>query len=992
MSIGILPIGQSKTISDGIVLKKFMDYDCVAIAQGNFIKFFKLDEGKIYIECEFKIYGEVSNLVEMTYLNSKNSNLLILLTDGRYSVIHYENSEFITRQTGFYLSSVGPRLYPPYKISQNDYQIFMQLTTTSLQYFEVTKDLYLSNPTQIPIPCLRIHDFTYVQINSTSVKLAVLIETIKHEKQIKFFILDSKTNNFEETSSLIVDDDAYKIFPMPGQSIIAFTTNKIIKCKEKTSETITMTIYTSDPISKLVQLTEDISVAIDTKGNTYSLFFPLQGTPLWQRVGQANNPTHLSIIDENTCFSFSQNGPSHIIEMTSSEYANITEVYRTYSGPMKIIPVDPSNESDLFSISDDGSINIIRKLIPIRENIKLGLNSCYKSWFFDQNSILLSYEDCTNLISYSTRSIEVIDDHSIISDEKTIAFIKCNDSFIQITPSSINFGGKRTKIGFQLLCAYTSPNYIGIYTDNGVFSSYSTADRNIQKKPYFSKRISHNDFAPNRIACSEHYVACSYWATKQVVLTKIRNMKTTVFDYKGIDIAFDSNENLLILDEKDLIQKIITHEKVVQTIHCESSHSHFIPLDNSIIVAGRYPCLIVGDSLFSIETSQPALHADIFGNQILYMTDSSLIISQSMPQRTSVLQRQPAISGIYDCTNISKGKYCIAYIKQPEKDHEESTYYIASVDSPLDSPENPLQVDGKISCMTGFSVDDKCLIALCINDSIQICECEDDSLQLRCKQAYKGKFPFHIEYFNSYLLVAYSEEIALFSVECVSATIVQLHKLLAHPTLDGFGEATAIATYNDQIAVGDAIESIVVYKLDNSVSPPKFQEIGRNLDKVYVSKIAFVEDRIFVGDTFGNIHYMEFTDTKNYVSKDIARTNSYHVGSMITSVYSCHLSARVFFGTESSNHFLITPITDDRLSILIDTATPYLKSVGNHIPKMMTTVVEKCIQLPNIVFKNLGILQDIETMKKSDIELIAKECEMDPSEVIMLINYCFETN
>ena len=104
------------------------------------------------------------------------------------------------------------------------------------------------------------------------------------------------------------------------------------------------------------------------------------------------------------------------------------------------------------------------------------------------------------------------------------------------------------------------------------------------------------------------------------------------------------------------------------------------------------------------------------------------------------------------------------------------------------------------------------------------------------------------------------------------------------------------------------------------------------------------------------------------------------------------LSARVFFGTESSNHFLITPITDDRLSILIDTATPYLKSVGNHIPKMMTTVVEKCIQLPNIVFKNLGILQDIETMKNSDIELIAKECDMDPSEVIMLINYCFETN
>ena len=67
--------------------------------------------------------------------------------------------------------------------------------------------------------------------------------------------------------------------------------------------------------------------------------------------------------------------------------------------------------------------------------------------------------------------------------------------------------------------------------------------------------------------------------------------------------------------------------------------------------------------MFSIETSQPALHADIFGNQILYMTDSSLIISQSMPQRTSVLQRQPAISGLYDCTNISKGKYSGKLVK-----------------------------------------------------------------------------------------------------------------------------------------------------------------------------------------------------------------------------------------------------------------------------------------------------------------------------------------
>ena len=990
MSIGILPIGQSNSISDGVVLKKFMEYECVAIAQGNFIKFFKLAEYKLYPETAFKIFGEVSNLLEIPLSQTKKSSLLILFTDGRFSIIDYRSPDFKTHQTGHFSSPISSRLSSPYKITQSDHGIFIQHTPTSIQYLEVNKDNFLTNPSNIQIPCLYIHDFAFIQTTSTNIKFIILLETIDRKKEMKFFTLDLKTHLFDETSAISIDNDAYKIFPIQQQSILVFTTNKLIICKEKTTEATTATIYTSDPISKIIQLTEETFIAIDYKGNTYSLYLPAHGAPSWLRVGQANDPVHLSLIDDKTCLSFSKYGSSHIIHMISYKKADITEAYHTSTGPKKIIPVDPLQESDLISISDDGTLNFIRKSIPIRENIKIAINSCYKAWFLDQSHLLLSYDDSSSIISFSTRNLENVSDNKIIRNEKTISFTRYDETFVQLTPSFINYGGKRIKHGDKLICSYLSSNYIATYLNNGLFNAYLISDR----KPYFSKKIFHNDLIPNKIACSANYVACSYWPTQEVVLTNIKDLKTVTFNYKGVDIAFDSDENLYVLEEKNKIRKLIINKEETQIIHCESSHSSFIPLDDSIIIAGNYPCLILGDSLYSIDISQSIYHADILGTQILYMIDSYIVIGQTLPKRTSVLQRFPIVPGIYDCTNLSNGQYCITYVKQPTQDTEDPTYYIASVDSPLDLPENPLQVEGKISSMVGFSIEKKCLVAFSINDSIHICECEDDVLKYRHKQiSRKGKCPFHLEYFNDYLLVGYHDELDLFSIECVSANDVQLHRIDARQILDGFGEIKAIATYKNQIAVGDSLESIIVYKLKKgtSSSPPKFVEVGRNLDKIFVSQIAFVEGNIFVGDCCGNIFNMEFTGSRNYLTKDIARTNSFHVGSQITAMYSCHLTARVFFGTDSCSHFLITPINDDRLSILIDTATPILRSIGNSNPKMMVAVIEKCIQHPNS-FKNLGILQEFETMKKSEIELIAKECEMDPSEIMMLINYCFETN
>ena len=109
-------------------------------------------------------------------------------------------------------------------------------------------------------------------------------------------------------------------------------------------------------------LNELQTIAVDSKGNTYLLYLPIQGKMSFLRVGGVNYPTSLSTVDESSCVSFSKSGSSHMIELVSDKDAIISELCTAKSSSLSIIPID-KQESNYIGFSNDRCTSVIRKII-----------------------------------------------------------------------------------------------------------------------------------------------------------------------------------------------------------------------------------------------------------------------------------------------------------------------------------------------------------------------------------------------------------------------------------------------------------------------------------------------------------------------------------------------------------------------------------------------------------------------------------------------------
>lgn len=977
MDIGVLPIGWPTEISDAIVMERFLPSNSVAIGSGNILYIYTFSNNQLYFHSKMMLYGEISNLVEIYDSSKGSSNLLIVFSDGRYSVIGYQR-EFVTLQTGNIIGSQGVLCNAPFKIYKNEYHLIIQVNSTTLQYYEITTNCLISSPITISTPCARLFDFVVVTIASSTAKIAILIEDVKGERMMKTYTLDRKVNRFDEYDTIPTDKDAYRLISTNSQNIVILTTNKFIRHKISGNDTESSTIYTSHPIKQISMLSEITALFVDEDCNVYFAHLPGSGRQTLTGVGRANQSISLSALNEMTIFSFARSGPSYLISVveTNPPAVIFDEIHSSQESSNLLLQMD-SKRGDFVSFAPDGTLSIIRKTVGVKTDATITMKGISKSWLFDPLTAIISFINCTRTITFNQdkSEIESVDKvKDLVMNESTIAFSRTANGFVQITPHSINFNGKIKNSPSVIVCAFCNDELTIICNAKGTATIYNSKTG--------EKLHSHQfENIPNLIAVNSSFIVAVFWTNETIV--RISSSDNSVIEIPKVhatDIAacngafytIDNSETILVLrDDSDNIEEL----------HCEGVHTALnVVGPNSVFISGEHPAIIRDGCLFSLDCSA-IVSLDSIDNTILYSDHSTLNIGELFAPRFKVSQRKKA-THVYNAAKLPSGMFLLAY-------EHENTHYVALASNPLDTPEpgTGIQLNGRVMNICGICRNDRIIACLSVLSTIVVCESIDNlTLEKRCTQKLDSP-AFQLFEFQGYVMACKAESIDLFTINIASLTDIKLHPRITHATL---GNSTCVAINGDFIAVGDQLESVILYKFNRTKEPPFFEEVGRNCDIISVTAISFFGDvdnnEIFLSDDCGSIFSMSFSGTNNYISPEIAITRSISVVSPVTSFVTDFENRYIYATTESGMHYILAKLNrDERFSILMNAARKFLRSAGNLNPAVAKTVVRNGIIMPQN-FVDLEIIEEISKLGKDDLAIIAEYANTSADQITEFCN------
>ncbi|EAY19924.1 hypothetical protein TVAG_130320 [Trichomonas vaginalis G3] len=914
------------------------------------------------------LYGDISNIIEI-YDNGKNkSNLLVIRSDGRYSVISYQR-DFVTLQTGSIIGTQGVPCDSPYKIYKSGYQLVIQVTSTAIQYYEITPSCFLSSPIPLAIPCVKLIDFVVVNINSSTTKVAVLFEDTKMQRYVNIYVLDRKINRFDEVESNTTENDAYRLIAISAQNIVVVTTDKMIRMKVSSPDTESSTIYTSHSLKRISMLSENTAVAVDEGCNVYYLSLSPSGKQSLTRVCSVNRPLVLSVLDETTVFSFSKSGPSHVIHLVNSNkpYAVAEEILFSQESSRILLQMD-TKRGDFVSFAPDGTLSIIRKTVGVRTEAEVEIHGIQKSWLLDQQTAVISFIDRTRALKYTGGEISIANVKGLITDESTLAFSRSNGGYVQVTQNGISFNGKITKCVHKNICAFASSEITAVCNIQGTIVLYHSDSG----KKYHTHQL---NSVPNIIAANNNFISVVFWPSSTLMRIPIEkpNDVLVIPDIKAVDIscydgaffAIDNSESIIVLkDEKS--------DK--EELHCEGLHTTLSVVDNnSIFISGEYPTIVKDNYLFSLDCAAK-VSVDAIDNTILFCDNEKLSCGTLYSPRFKVSPRK-TMSHVYNASQLPNGQFLLVY-------EHEGSHYATLAASPLDTPDQnnqgSIQLNGPCNYIVGITQKDRNIVCLAVNQTIVLCEIVDGQLEHRSIQKLESK-PLRLLEFQGYLLVLKQEAVDLFNIICSSLTDVKLQQRISHFTL---GNSTSVCVMDDYMAIGDALESVVLYKFNSKKEPPLFEEIGRNCDILSITALSFfgdTENELIASDNRGAIFSLAFSGTKNYISQEIYIKRSFSIGTNVTSLVPDVLGNYLYTTSESGKHYILAKIQNDEMfGVLDQISRKFIRSTGNLNPYMSSKVVRNGIVLPQ-GFIDLEVVEEISNL--SDEELSKISSEINPKEL-----------
>ncbi|OHT01722.1 hypothetical protein TRFO_31332 [Tritrichomonas foetus] len=893
----------------GIAFLKAFDRENNYIVQsfGTYLKFRIFPFQLNLMELDYNIYNDVLLLIPYEYPDY--SILLVIMASAKFCLLKYQNGNIICIQKGEITSSFGSDIGSKYSYSLFKSLLLIQIYQEGLQLYLIKNEklIFIEN---FDFFASVILQFQLIDSNHFSVLLRKF-QNITSYEVYQFNLL--QFSRISETS-LLKD---YHNFMIWGKKIFAIGSNNFLEIKKgKISDKININynekIYDAIPIN-------NANILIITISGVIYFLHKISNNISIEKLGNVEKPLKTIRVSNGNDFIIpSKIGPTKI-------FRNGT-LHTLFDLPGKIIKFPKISPRRFLGLTKTKLYyDILFTLILETCNI-FSFEYQVKSWIFNDDTILVtnySSNDNSNYTSLYNLTLKEKIDHecNFMRDSQTIGFQKINrENFVQITNNKIFFSTNNSVIQFEKISSYSFSDDSFVICDNNT---------NLYLYTYDGKELSRVsfEFQINSLALCDRILAISSWETSSVYIYFITNSLFYLFKIMDnisiVDLVFINNKrNLVALSHKDfcyvydlkeitneiscvkpenfiiecqindhdireqnvLIKNLYSKENIIK-IFCCGFHSSLCKLsENEVLIYGEENYILKDLVATKVKESKSVCYSNFFNNNLLVSyNDNTIALYKNLKYDFAVNLKTNSPYQILNIIPLKNNLFIMVIF-------HDNQYFIAKTKN--------TSVFEKYQTLSKIGAAPRKFIEICEikgNDSfyeLHVAAIFNTTLSIYCIKKHeileKASFtlrnvPIGAFYSNGHLSVIFSDSIQLLSYDGDNITIIS-----DTPTQ---GSSKCFSFSQSYLAIGDKLESLVLYKLDNNYFQDNakkaiYSEKYRDCHEMGISSCIDLGDNkwSFCVDESCYLYQFKKVDMKNFSSNNLVIEKACSIGSPASSM------------------------------------------------------------------------------------------------------------
>lgn len=660
----------ASSITDATIITNFFVlYDALAVARGNRLVIYKIEDQSLQESQIYELYGEIMRLIPIRYSHPSIGNLLVILSDYQVCILsadEEDNTHIKTISYGNIMPKCDEKL-PPLKYALHPNAIVLQISLSRLDVFPITSNSTLDKPFQVEIGCKRIIDFHFIGPTAKVTRLAVLTEEFNKVPTLRLIEIDSTngTSNEDPEKKVPLPLDTYLLIPYDPENqsiIVAFSTQCAIRVLYSglTPDKTTATILTKYPLTNLLALKPDFYIAIDKEQYLKVVKLEKEGPVRFIDVGRCPKPSAVAAISSSLAFIGSETDDSLIYVVEESQNSSpITEYDKIRStGPcLKFF----KERHSVFSIFERA---VVESKLMSNFNVSMKI-SCTKfskvfPFYFkdDMSCYLLSSKTNTKIMGVTIDG-EFIDfkNELFCYEYPTVYFSEIENpktkdlTFLQITEKKILlFTSESLLASMDIDGSIFSASVYGNSFAYATVSSYNLYEINFDSDQFFLKKKllieKKAEGEITSISLCESFIAFSTSSPNSIYVIKIHDSSSGSYEFNEckrfeidgniIGLTFAFNHILALnITNKVFVIDYNKSEKFEIENNCMNNrfNSSFCWLNsNEILVCGESPFVINSRFEFlGINSPMSFISASQFEGNLVALNGDGLMIGVLQP-------------------------------------------------------------------------------------------------------------------------------------------------------------------------------------------------------------------------------------------------------------------------------------------------------------------------------------------------------------------------
>lgn len=957
MPYGVISLCQPTTNTDGALLKEFFpDSEVLVIAHGSLLQFYKINDDSPILIVEYQVFGDIARVIPLRHPQDTQANLLVLLSDYRFSILRVNNGEITTVQSGDMKSSVGVEIDPPFRIAVSPKALCVQICQTTIQYYRISPYSRLLASFNCPVCCKSIIDFGIMCVDDICVRLIVLYETFTGGTKMQAYESDESMQTFTPKSNFTAgfESDVYFIKVINESTVIALSTNiarKVHFIVTSSPQVQSSTIYTMAPIISMCKMKDDFYLTINENGEICVLRVLPNAIDIL-KVSEISNAAALIRYNDKCAIAIGSDGTSSMIHIDDSEYPPKLMTNTLFESSGSIRQIIPVGSSQVDCLCAGRYAAHLTREIQLSDVAQMPFPGCQGIWLYRENVFVATYGGKTVAAEFNEEGINptVIPD---LADGQTLAFHVTEGGYIQVTREAIVYETKSIVFKKRALscsingriATVTFDDKINIYIDGEVKYSFD----NINTSNAAS------DLAGERFA----FVS---WSQRKVTLVdKESKVLKQIEDIPAVAAFFDQAVLVIVLECDDIIT--VDMNLVEKRVQCPGLHTGVCPTPRGFCISGETPVMFVGGAMWTLSCSG--------FTQASLLMGTACIVSNNVLTIYSIGNTEPEVR----CDLIDDEiNFCV---RTPNNEFIQylATGELCVAQHPLKPSENRINPDekSKFISMAVLEHDGKMLLGAIFGNKLKLYQIIHGCLERRSDYQLH-EIPFSIVSFGDSFIVAFPDSIELLGVWPVSLSEIKLKQITTYQTL---GASCCISAEGDTVVIGDQLQSVSLIEYNRKNED--FVEIARNSIAMSVVKVLISNRRIFGLDDFGALFEFRYSDFHNTTVNELVLAGSYAICSTATSIAAAD-NGLIIIGTKEGQLVGVIEIPEEAVRVF-QLLESNMETVGQFSPETHRLVMHNNFGLPCPTMVNLDLAILYLKLPQTVREEIAKRASLSLQEV-----------